>query len=240
MLKLIRKARILARTIVGREVSGRVDVSLPTERFGSAYGGWNVVTDHLNADSIVYSIGIGRDVSFDTALIERFGLTVHGFDPTPKAIQWVRQQELRAEFVMHQYGVASFDGTVQFHGPPTADDISFSIFESHPGDTQAIEAPVKRLGTIIGELGHREIAILKMDIEGAEYEVIEDVLVSDIRPQLIIVEYHHRFSSIGMQKTCDSMNALRQSGYHLYWVSDSRMEFGFIHDELFRRRRAAA
>ena len=236
MLNLIRKARIQVRSLLGKEIPRRVDVRIPTQRFGSTYGGWNVFTDHLNSDSVVYSVGVGQDVSFDNAIIKRFGLTIHGLDPTPKAVEWIKKQQMPHNFIMHQYGVASFDGSIQFNGPRNPDDISFSICESYPGDTQAIEAPVKRLETIRQEQGHSEIAILKMDIEGAEYEVVDDMISSGIKPQLIIIEYHHRFSSIGMQKTYDSIAAIRNAGYQLYWVSDSRMECGLIRNDLIKQK----
>jgi len=36
------------------------------------------------ATAVVYSLGIGEDISFDLALIEKYGARVHAFDPTPK------------------------------------------------------------------------------------------------------------------------------------------------------------
>ncbi|MEZ6123687.1 MAG: FkbM family methyltransferase [Planctomycetaceae bacterium] len=240
MSQLFRKVRILVRTLMGQEVSGRADINLPCERFGSAYGGWHIVTEQLSKDSIVYSFGIGYDVTFDVAIIERFGLTVHGFDPTPKSLEWVKRQELPAEFVMHEYGLADFDGTVRFNGPPNPKDISFSICEEQINDRQAVDAPVRRLKTIIDELGHQEIAVLKMDIEGAEYKVVRDLLGCGIRPGQILIEYHHRFPSIGIQRTLDSMNEIRQAGYQLFSVSESRLEFGFIRNDLACSQTAAA
>ncbi|GIS18489.1 MAG: hypothetical protein CM15mP120_04050 [Pseudomonadota bacterium] len=45
---------------------------------GGGYGAWPCLAERLHRDSVVYSVGIGFDVQFDLALIERFGLTVHG------------------------------------------------------------------------------------------------------------------------------------------------------------------
>jgi len=39
-----------------------------------------------------------------------------------------------------------------------------------------------------------------MDIEGAEYEVIDDLIASGIRPKQILVEFHHRFKNVGVKK----------------------------------------
>lgn len=42
------------------------------------------------------------------------------------------------------------------------------------GEDECVEIPVKKLSTIMDELNHQKTEILKMDIEGAEYDVIED------------------------------------------------------------------
>src|SRR5262245_55558008 len=60
----------------------------PSIRLGSIYGGWWVRPERVRQDSIVYSFGIGRDITYDLGLIERFGVTVHAFDPTPICLNW--------------------------------------------------------------------------------------------------------------------------------------------------------
>ena len=39
-------------------------------------------TKDLNSKSVVYSIGIGTDASFDLELINTFNCEIYGFDPT--------------------------------------------------------------------------------------------------------------------------------------------------------------
>lgn len=41
------------------------------------------------------------------------------------------------------------------------------------------------------ELSHSVIDILKIDIEGSEYDVIEDLINSKIRPKELLNEFHH-------------------------------------------------
>ena len=53
---------------------------------GTTYGGY-VVPSLLNSDSVVYSIGIGEDLSFDTTLQGLYKCNIHLFDPTERAIQ---------------------------------------------------------------------------------------------------------------------------------------------------------
>ena len=47
----------------------------------------------LDASSVVYSFGIGEDLSFEIGLAARYGVTIHLFDPSPKAkyhVLWVQ------------------------------------------------------------------------------------------------------------------------------------------------------
>ena len=91
---------------------------------GSWYGGWTIPVGALTRTSIVYSFGLGEDVSFDLALIERFGCVVHAFDPTPVAVGWLQTQSLPPQFVHHRVGLAERDGDMQFFAP--GDSHSFS------------------------------------------------------------------------------------------------------------------
>src|ERR1019366_5457702 len=145
------------------------------ERFGSHYGGWDVVGEPLGKNSVVYSFGVGEDASFDIALIERFGMDVYAFDPTPKSIAWARSQNLPSQFTLYEYGIADFDGNISFNPPENPAHISYTILDRPKTEDNKISAPVKRLATIMRELGHNHIDLLKMDIEGAEYVVIDDL-----------------------------------------------------------------
>lgn len=84
MKSIVRRLRKLVKVALGKEFLVKLDVICVKERFGSDYGGWDVVTTSIDNHSIVYSFGVGEDASFDTALIEKFNLTIHAFDPTPK------------------------------------------------------------------------------------------------------------------------------------------------------------
>ncbi len=226
--KIARKLRTLLRAAVGRDLLVRPDVIVQKKRFGSEYGGWDIVAAELDSDSVVYSIGIGEDASFDVALIDKWSLTVHAFDPTPKSIEWVRKQGFSNKFVMHNYGIAAFDGDVSFNPPENPDHVSHTILDRPATKAKSIAVPVKRISTTMQELGHDHIDVIKMDIEGAEYDVIEDLDKSNIRPGQILIEFHHRFPGIGVKKTRESISRIRSMGYLLFSISDTNEEFCFI------------
>jgi len=64
--------------------------------YGSHYGGFFVCEDVLNknSDLIIYSCGIGTDISFDKKILKKFPKSkVYGFDPTPISLQWIENQK---------------------------------------------------------------------------------------------------------------------------------------------------
>jgi FkbM family methyltransferase len=170
---------------------------------------------------------VGRDLSFERAMIERYGLTVHAFDPTPLALSWAKSQDLPAHFHLHEYGIAAYDGVARFQPPTKLKFESFSMVRSS-GLGQPIEAPVRRFQSVASTLGHSWVDILKMDIEGAEYEVLTDVLESGIPVGQILVEFHHRWKEVGAARTRQAIRSLEGAGYVVAAVSSAGTEYTFI------------
>ena len=57
------------------------------EKLGTNYGGWYVPTNmNLNENSIIYSGGVGEDISFDLLLHDKYKSNIFLIDPTKKAI----------------------------------------------------------------------------------------------------------------------------------------------------------
>jgi len=228
MRNVIRRIKSLLRAAAGKDIFVKPNLVCASEQFGSDYGGWNVVTADLDHNGIVYSFGIGEDASFDIALIERFELKVHAFDPTPKSIDWVNNQDFSDRVILHEYGIASFDGTISFNPPENPDHVSFTVLERPSTAARAIVVPVHRLSTIMKELSHDRIDVLKMDIEGAEYDVIDDLRKSEVRPHQILVEFHTRFPGVGAEKTRRAIETQRSMDYRLFSVSPTNQELCFV------------
>src|SRR5207248_3092074 len=97
------------------------------------------------------------------------------------------------------------------------------------GDGEAgFRAPVCRLSTAMRELEHTRIDLLKMDVEGAEYAVLQDMLAGGIRPRQLLVEFHHRFRGVGRRATTRALRALDIAGYRIFHVSPTGREFAFL------------
>ena len=160
------------------------------ERLGSHYGGWWADLSKLNSNSVVYSVGVGEDVTFDVALIERVHCVVHAFDPTPKSLAWISKQALSPLFVMHPIGLSSSDELKNFYLPEKEEWVSHTLFP-RDGDTRPpIVCEFRKLSTLMTVLKHSHIDLLKMDIEGAELEVFDDLVADSIVVHQLNVEVH--------------------------------------------------
>jgi FkbM family methyltransferase len=194
------------------------------------YGAWVIPCGLLDNNSIVYSIGIGEDVSFDRQIIENFGCEIFAYDPTPEAVRFVESQKMDPRFKFHQVGLSDRDGVVEFV-EPSGSDVSFSMFDSdRPPAGRVFKFPVKRLSTLMSDNNHSHIDLLKMDIEGFEYGVIEDIVSEGIFPTCIILEYHH-FQRKDPDSTKRSVNVLKSAGYRLFWISELGAEYGFYRSQ---------
>lgn len=227
--KFMRALKTLIKAVVGLEPIVWPDLRPVTQRFGSEYGGWDIITGRMSRNAVVYSFGIGEDISFDTEVIAHFSAIVHAFDPTPKSLAWLSGRPLPTELIVHDYGLAGFDGMATFYPPENNAHVSHTMLARAASAERAIRVPVRRLRTIMQELGHTSIDLLKMDIEGAEYDVIADIVASDIRPQQLLVEFHHRFPGATVERTRKAISSLRSVGYKLFFVSETNEEYGFVY-----------
>jgi len=209
-----------------------VEVAAPLERAGDDPGCWTLCPFGLGAHSVVYSVGVGRHIGFDLWVIRRFGATLHAFDPTPVSIEWIGRQSLPPQFRFHPLGLAAIDGDQVFYAPRSPSSAHFtSIPRCATAPPPALTAPVRRLSTLARELGHDHVDLLKMDIEGGEYEVIADMARNGPHPGQLLVEFHHNYPSVPLSRTELAVQQPRACGYRIAHISPRGLEFYFVQSE---------
>ncbi|MGH2624665.1 MAG: FkbM family methyltransferase [Sphingobacterium sp.] len=197
--------------------------------YGNGYGGFYLDPTLLSDNAIVYSFGIGEDISFDLSIIDKHACQVFGFDPTPKSIAFINQNPPPANFHFYPFGIGEHTENVLFHLPKNKNHVSGSIYEHSLVDGEnAVEVLLKSFKDITKDLGHQEIDVLKMDIEGSEYAVMQGILDSGIPIKQILVETHERFFSNGKQKGKAFFNLLKEKGYRIFAISDTYQEISLI------------
>jgi FkbM family methyltransferase len=220
--------KLFLKRISGKELWLRPEVHHPVRESDS----WKYIPSLLNSDSVVYSVGVGDLINFDLSLINHHGVTVHAFDPTPNASEWVDRQQLPDRFVFHPWAASGSDGTLRLYRRVSARGKASSMMwtaDDRAGDaSDFIDAPAYTVSTIMEKLGHERIDLLKMDVEGAEYDILDSLLRGNRLPKQLLVEYHHRFPGIGKQRTAASIEALRASGYRMFGISETGREVCFV------------
>lgn len=178
---------------------------------GSPSGGAFADVRRLNADSIVYSFGIATEISFDRAIIQATGCHVWGFDPDPRSTQWLHAPERSVpdEFHFEELALANETKEYVFH---TVDIERMSGSLAHGyDDDKTIRVQGKTLKDIMESNHHVHVDYLKMDIEGAEYDVLKAWL--DDYEVLPVKQLWLEFHPHGLDLTeRDSFNLVKELG----------------------------
>jgi len=229
------------------------------ERLGTEYGGWYVPVGILNEHSLCYCVGAGEDISFEIELIHRYGCQVYTFDPTPRAtrhINALRQNTERnvrtrinntdglfyrtderslSHLHFHPFGVWKENRTMRFYVPANPSHVSHSIVNLQ-GTSRFFEAECHTVKNLMELFGHKQIALLKIDIEGAEHDVATSLLEDQVRPAIFCVEFDEGYSRRGRgnhDKIVETIVLIKQAGYVM-----SRLEWRnatFVHEQMLTR-----
>lgn len=205
------------------------------ERLGTRYGGWWLLAPAVGRDPLLVDCGLGKDISFPVAFLDRFGGRVIGVDPNPAALEYSlahrpEGMEVRPEAFWTQAGCE-----LTFHLPRSlaelpqgADGVSGSLLASHSyAGTRTVAVRTTSLPEILAQAGREECDVLKMDIEGAEYDVLEAQCRSGEirRARQLLVEYHHHCTDRTLADTQQSIARIEASGFKLLHTEDRNCVF---------------
>ena len=133
---------------------------------------------------------IGMSALFFKALFPNARITA--FEPDPDAFEVLSKNIERnclRDVAAHQCALTDYDGTIAFHKPSAGSgDLRMSIDKARMSGT-TITVPARRLVPFLQE----PVDLLKMDIEGAEEGVLQDLHRSGALTNVmqIHLEYHH-------------------------------------------------
>lgn len=136
---------------------------------------------------VIYSFGVGNDVSFDVEAARLFGVPIYMYDPTPNVALFMKDYEDNERLIFKKEGIYSRDAEVKLY---TSDKVlNSSLYPIHGKDKHEI-VRCRTLADFMAENGHDHIDILKMDVEGVSDEVLEQIMdETQIRPKQIVTEF---------------------------------------------------
>jgi FkbM family methyltransferase len=242
------------------EVAASMQDSYPLRTLGTEYGGWTFVDRKELHGATIISCGLGTDGTFDVEFASHYHARVLIVDPTPKAIEHfegivhrlgqpatvpysqkgnvpLEAYDLSAlstgDLTLESKAIWSEKKRLRFYVPPK-DGVSHSIgnyLNYWRNDTPFIEVEATTLDDLMRSHGIADTPLLKLDIEGAEIEVIEDMMKKRIRPRQILVEYDElsRPSAYSRDRIEAAHNTLLSNGYKLIH-DDGHMNFSYMRD----------
>lgn len=246
---LMQQARALYRRVgqrfAQRELNRHRDAaSIAHDKIGTDYGGWFVPSGLLSERALCYGVGAGEDISFEVGLIQRYGCEVYCFDPTPRAQRHLEALRRNTEaglptlinnragvfydcdkpcldrLQFRPYGVWSEDRTMRFYAPADPTHVSHSIVNLQRTESY-FEADCRTIKSLMQSFGHADVSLLKLDVEGAEYEVVASLLNDRIHPAILCIEFDEGYQPIDgayLGRILDHVRRLKAQGYLLTHV----------------------
>ena len=201
-----------------------------------------------NEVSEILSFGLGEDASFDIEVCDLFNSRVHICDPTPRAIMHFNQicenfgnskseaysktgkQSIdsyplsntdHASMIFLPLAIWKATGIIRLYFPTSRESVSMSInFDEHNQQSSENFLDVKsiRVKELIELLDIEKIELVKLDIEGAELEVLKDMLESGVFPRQILTEFDFLLSpkASSLLRFFQVQLSLRKSRYRMF------------------------
>ena len=164
---------------------------------------------------VVYDWGIREQPQFGEVLSGApFDCDVYAFDPSPIAVKWAETSELVRERENYHFfgeGAGAHDGEVELRAYNWGQVSILRAPSHHLARTRLAECTieacptysfdeqdkfplrVRSLASVMRELGHDHVDVLKVDVEGSEYLFLEKALDDGVLSKVdqLTVEWHH-------------------------------------------------
>ena len=224
------------------------------EKLGTHYGGWYVpINMNLNEKSVVYSGGVGEDISFDLLLQCKYNCDVLLIDPTNKAVkhfdevkQYYNSKQLFTGGIQNDYysciqslnpnldklkyiniGLWNKKEELKFYKQNNENYVSQSLVENMFGQNYDI-VPVDSIKNIMEQHSHSYIDLLKLDIEGAEIETVNQMLDDKIYPTYVLIEFDLLLKNKDPRKTTNKLveRMITREGYKM--LKNDQLNITFV------------
>ncbi len=91
-----------------------------------------------------------------------------------------------------------------------------------------VMVPARRLSSLMRDFNIKHLDLLKMDIEGFEYDVIDDIIASNCSVKQLLIEFHHGMYGKSVADTEKSIEKLINHQFQIFHISESGREISFI------------
>lgn len=189
-----------------------VEPGPPIVELGSPYGGWRIPDGSVGEGDICYCVGAGGDISFDLELIHRYGAVVRAVDPVQAYGEAaLRQAGGESRFSFRVVALATRDGAIRMqphHERSSASLSAAGLYDTH----EWAEVPGLTLTSLMREFGDDHIDLLKLDLEGLEYELVPTLDLVALGVRVFALQLHHTGS---VRQATRMIERLQRQGFRL-------------------------
>lgn len=139
----------------------------------------------LAPEDVVLDVG-GFEGQWASDIFGRYLCRIHVFEPIPEFADFIEQRFARNPAIrLHRVALGAQDHVLQF----TVDGDASS---AHAGSGQVVQVPVKGFSGWMETAGLQDIALMKINIEGGEYDLIEHMIATGLigRVRDLQVQFH--------------------------------------------------
>jgi FkbM family methyltransferase len=185
----------------------------------------------LSPDAVVIDAGCSYEADFSVYLIRQHGVRAFGVDPTRKHAEALRAlaAQYPDRFTHVPCAISATDGTLTFHESRVNE--SGSLFTDHVNvvhdETTSYDVEAVTLGTLLKRVGVETVDMLKLDLEGAEYDLLARTTADELRPfkQLFVEFHHHAVSHFAEADTRRLVERISAFGFRTFSVDDHNYLF---------------
>jgi FkbM family methyltransferase len=157
-----------------------------------------IYLDRLNSKSLVVDVGCSDDPDFSEFVMNKYKCQAYGVDPTRKHFACLERITNKYNghnglFIHLPYAVANIKGKITFYESKTNTSGSIELDHANVINDEVVSYDVdaiviSQLKEIVGS----KIDFLKLDLEGAEYDLLDNVAVDDFKNiDQVFIEFHH-------------------------------------------------
>lgn len=180
------------------------------EDIGTPYGGWTLPVEAIGEGWTCYCVGAGGDIAFDIELVRRFRARVRTVEAVAAMVREAEQQAAGlAGLTVHHAAIATRDGPIRMQRSHDPQSRSVSAAHLYEGE-QYVELPGMTLTSLMDSLGDERIDLLKLDIEGGEYEVLPSLDLTGLGVRILSTQLHHVG---GVARASGLIKQLKDRGY---------------------------
>lgn len=208
---------------------GGVKIVRPNSKLPNYY----MFKPRFSTTSTIVDVGCGFDADFSVYMMDKYGLRAIGIDPTLKHKGSLDSlsKKTNSRFLHKLWAISANDGKIVFN--ESVDNVSGSILENHQniksGAIKKYEVESISLENLPRCLKLEKIEYIKLDIEGAEYDLIDKLKKGDLDKynQIFIEFHHHALPQYSQKDTLDRVKKIESLGFKSFSVDN--------HDFLFYR-----